>query len=503
MQQNPISHEDFELFYHEKIQVDFIALNTNKLFPDDIQELADSFQSLGFNSFSKKDEANKSRMVIGKHDPNNFEVVFILKVNYQPQLSQIQFTGLNGKKFYQLVKQQRILWDKLTKFQSTFSRIDLVYRRKNKSTDKYSYQEFINSSFIEFQELHPRTNLKAEKNSQGLLLKIGHRKSQRHYRIYFEEGGPYLRFEAEMKGDLIKDFNDLFITSKFNPYDFESRLSYQFFKYSFRLFRDSMTTSHLDWLYDRIRPLQVKDMILTNLPIPIMHSHYLNQMDFNRLEEKQHLITLLQLLMFTKRLKCRTGKLNSKFLEFRFPLRDFLIYTGRSSNQTQLNKLIDFFDLVQKNFVIQSFSDSYYRILVTIPEVSVKKTRRNHWEVTIWIAEDLFDYLHPFLLTDLFQVKLTADQFQVLFEVIKIYSSLDRRKEFDIQTFLDNYPSKRSGKQKRLIKEYFIEQLQILNREGRIQDRVLDLNSNQVFNINQLNISHLKIGVFETIDPLF
>jgi len=75
-------------------------------------------------------------------------------------------------------------------------------------------------------------------------------------------------------------------------------------------------------------------------------------------------------------------------------------------------------------------------MLVTIPDVYVSKSEQNIWNVEIWIAEELFDYLHPFLLTNIFQTKLTRDQFHVLFEVIQVYSSNDIRKEFHFSTFL-------------------------------------------------------------------
>ena len=142
-------------------------------------------------------------------------------------------------------------------------------------------------------------------------------------------------------------------------------------------------------------------------------------------------------------------------------------------------------------------------MLVTIPEVFVSKSEQNIWNVEIWIAEELFDYLHPFLLPNFFQTKLTRDKFQVLFEVIKVYSSTDIRKEFHIQPFLDNYPSILSGKQKKKIKGYFIHCLQVLNQQHKLQDEVLDLSSNKILKIHDLNISHSNIAVFENIDIKF
>jgi hypothetical protein len=123
--------------------------------------------------------------------------------------------------------------------------------------------------------------------------------------------------------------------------------------------------------------------------------------------------------------------------------------------------------------------------------------------VEIWIADELFDYLHPFLFNDFFQQKLTKHQFQVLFEIIKNHSSIHLRKEFNITQFLDNYPSVLSNQHKRQIQEYFIHYLKILHQEGKLQDKVLDLSSNKVFQITDLNSYHSQIAVFENIKVQF
>jgi len=500
---NQITYEDFGFFRTELLKVDYITFNLTKLFESDIQELATYFQNLGFNSFLKAKETSQSSQIIytSNYSKKEFQLHFILTVPYQKDMMQIQFPGGSANQFYKLIKQKSIQWDKLNKFGIVLSRFDLVYERRNKLTDKISATEYINSSFVEFQNLHPYKNLVAERNRKGLLFKIGHRKGRRHYRIYTAHQNKAIRFEAEMKGDLIQDFHDLLIAATFEHQDFESRLSYQFFKYSFQLFSRSIHTSHLDWLMIRIRPLQFKNTFLSDTSI--IHSHYLNQMDLNQLKEKQHLITLLRLLIFVRPLNYNTKKLRSKFRQYCFPLRDFLKYTRKTSNQYQLNKLKEFFDLVRQNFVIESFSDTHYRMLVTVPEVFVTKSQQNIWNVEIWIAEELFDYLYPFLFQDFFSTKLTKDQFQVLFEVIKVCSSTETRKEFHISTFLDNYPSVLSSQRKKKMKEYFIHYLQLLNQQHKLHDKVLDLSSNQIIDIHDLNTSHLSIAGFETIDIKF
>lgn len=75
-------------------------------------------------------------------------------------------------------------------------------------------------------------------------------------------------------------------------------------------------------------------------------------------------------------------------------------------------------------------------MLVSIPDLTVYKSQENILMVEIWIAEDLIYYLHPFVFSDLFCQKLTKLQFQVLFNIIQIYSTSNIRKEFDIQAFM-------------------------------------------------------------------
>ena len=122
-----------------------------------------------------------------------------------------------------------------------------------------------------------------------MLLKIGNRRSSKHYRIYTNPKNNLLRFEAEMKNDLIKDFQDLLIN--FEEYQFESKLAYQFFKYFFELFSPLNQPSHIDWLVTRIRPSQYRNQFRIE---SVILSHSLNQMDFQLMKEKQHLVTLLR-----------------------------------------------------------------------------------------------------------------------------------------------------------------------------------------------------------------
>lgn len=98
-------------------------------------------------------------------------------------------------------------------------------------------------------------------------------------------------------------------------------------------------------------------------------------------------------------------------------------------------------------------------MLVTIPEAFVYKSEQNIW---ILIAEELFSYFHQFLFLDFFKKNLTIDQFQVLFEIVQIFSLSSTRKEFNIQQFLNSYFLNLNGRRKKEIKDYFIRYRKVL-----------------------------------------
>jgi len=281
---NKITPENFGFFQSESLNVDSIGFNLTNLDSNQILKLASYFQTLGFNSYQKNREENKSREELNIDLKNKFELTFILNVPYQKEIIQLQFPGVSEKQFYQLIKQKTIQWEKLTKF-------DLIYQRINKSNDKIDSKKFINSCFQQFQDYHPHKNLVVEKNKKGLLFKIGNRRSTRHYRLYTKDN--FLRFEVEIKRNFIKDFHNLLLEYRLE--EFEKTLSNTFFKYSFEIFQCSRQPSHIDWLMNRIRPYQYKNKLFPETSV--INSHYIRQFAFQQFQQKLDLITLLQLLV--------------------------------------------------------------------------------------------------------------------------------------------------------------------------------------------------------------
>lgn len=213
------------------------------------------------------------------------------------------------------------------KFHGILSRIDLYYDRRNQSTDKIHSQEFINSSFLEFQNHHSIKNLQVEKNQKGLVFKIGSRKSQKYYRIYTKDN--FLRFEFEIKGNFIQDLQSLLLEQRFEK--FEQILSYQFFKHSFKLFHSSTHSYHLDWLMDHLRPYQHRNLLTSQ--IEVIPSHYIKQFTFKEFQDKLDLITFFQFLVYARGLKYKADSLGSTHYRLvQLRVQDFLQYTKRFNN---------------------------------------------------------------------------------------------------------------------------------------------------------------------------
>ena len=252
------------------------------------------------------------------------------------------------------------------------------------------------------------------------------------------------------------------------------------------IFRCSRHPDHIDWLINRIRPYQHK-----------------NKLAFQQFQQKLDLIILLQLLIYVRTLDYQTKTLRSNFRQFKFPLSDFLNYSSKASNHYQLMKLKRFFNVLKKNLVMECFTDKSYRMLVTIPEAFIHKSEQNIWIVEVWVAEELFDYLHPFIFPDFFKEKLTIDEFHVLFEIIHIFSSSSTRKEFYIQEFLKrlNVPNKKKTQLKQMLIEAIYQQInnklmqlqfKIIQKDGSIQK----INKLQTQDISQINL----IYFYENVD---
>ena len=132
-------------------------------------------------------------------------------------------------------------------------------------------------------------------------------------------------------------------------------------------------------------------------------------------------------------------------------------------------------------------------MLVTIPEAYATNVQ-NQWMAEVWVADEIFNYLEPFLFMDYFkQNKMSVDEFSVLFQIIQNFSVTNLRKDFDISKL---YTSKLNGTRKKKIKDLFLRYIKNLQEEGKIQERVLfplqsEFNPNRLINISDLNSERL------------
>jgi len=213
-------------------------------------------------------------------------------------------------------------------------------------------------------------------------------------------------------------------------------------------------------------------------------------MDFTSDTNRKSFFTFLQFLRYAQDLDYEIGFLGStSYRQLRFPVQDFLKYKKESNNYYQLKKLIEFFDQLQSNLFIKFYSDTQYRSLVIIPEVQLEKSRRN-----CWIAEELFYYKHPFIFPDLLQRKPTKHEFEVLFKIIQVFSSVDLEKTFYIKEFLQNYPSTLTNKQITKIKKYFIQIIQIFQEHQLIDSNYKIISNGKLYDKDQLTFKNISEG---------
>ena len=363
---------------------------------------------------------------------NKFQVLFVHEAPYWKGTS-VYFSGASATFFYSLVKQTSINWEFFSS--AILGRFDLNYARKNKTDDKISVRQFLQNCQTKLMQTNK--NISLEKNSKGLILKIGTRRSNNYSRIY--QGKNFLKFEHEIKGKFIKTYHTLLIQNHFE--EFEHKLSIHFLTYFGKVL--PLQYSYTDWLVIKLRPLRKQTFSLTGLKID-----YLRSGSFQNNTDSYKFCTLLQFLVYAQTLNYKIDSLGTtSYRLVQFRVQDFLKYTKLSSNYCQLKKLIEFFDELQTNSLIKFFSNQKYRSLVTIPEVNLQKGKQNSWTVEVWIADELFYYTHPFLLPDLFQVKLTKLQLKVQVHVTRTFSSFDTQKIFYVEEFLKAYPSTLNNQQ--------------------------------------------------------
>jgi hypothetical protein len=477
MKQNELAFES------ENLVVDWISFKFQFLENNEQIGVAHYLSKLGFDSYQESGKLAKPiKEAVQLNPSNKFEVIFVKGGPYWEGTT-LQFSGSNATRFYNLVQKKLVNWKNFSS--ATLGRFDLYYYRNNKSTDKISSKDFLENCQRELKQTNK--NFSLEKNRKGWILKIGSRRSNNYFRIYETQNS--LKFEHEMKGEFLQKHH-LFLVS--NTLDeFEQKLSSHFLVYLGKLL--PLNYSHLDWLAIKLRPIRKRSILQYGLNL-----HYVQKSGFQLFNDRKNFISLLQFLVYAKTLDYKIGYLEPTYYRLvTFRVQDFFKFqnpTVKSTNYYQLKKLIQFFDELQANSLIKSFTDNRYRSLVTIPEVNLQKSKQNCWVAKVWVSEELFRYTHPFLLPDFFQQKLTKDEFEVQFKVIQIFSSITIVKEFFIQEFLDSYPSVLSNQRRTKIKRLFIQSVKLFQQYDLIEPDYKVISDGYYCSVEELTIYNISEG---------
>jgi hypothetical protein len=233
-------------FQSQKLIIDWISFKFQDLSYDTKTQISDYLFNLGFNTYQQSGKLSKPiKEEILLNSKNKFEAYFVEDNSYWNG-TLLHFSGSNAQRFYFFAKEQILDWTVFSP--GILSRFDIYFERNSKKTDKSSVKLFLENSY---KNSKPKNkNLKLEKNTKGLILRIGNRRSNHYSRIYQTKQG--LRFEYEMKGKALQSYYILLVESRLE--EFEQEFSSQFIFYFGRLL--PLQSCYLDWLTIRLRPFR-------------------------------------------------------------------------------------------------------------------------------------------------------------------------------------------------------------------------------------------------------
>jgi hypothetical protein len=461
-------------FQSQNLIVDYITFKFQDLDNLNQTRIAKYLFQLGFNSYQESAKLAKPiKEPILVNSKNQFEVSFVGDNSYWGG-TLLHFSGTNATRFYFFSKEQIIDW---TIFSSgVLSRFDLYYYRENKKQEKISSTNFLDNCYKKLKQTNKNVSL--EKNRKGFILKIGNRKSNQYSRIYQTKQG--LKFEHEMKGKFLQHYHLLLVENRLE--EFEHHLT-ECFLYRFGKVLP-LNYSYTDWLVVQLRPIRKQ-----SIPKFFLNTEYFESNNLSLLDDRKNLDFKIDSL--------GEPPYRTRYRLLIFRIQDFLKFQNpmvKSTNYYQLKKVKEFFNQLQRNSLVTSFTDNQFRSLVTIPEVRVSKSKKqkNSLIARVWIAEELFYYNYPFLLPDFFRNKNTKDEFQVQFEILKVFSSVSIQKEVFIKEFLDSYPSVLSNQRRTKIKKLFIQLVGRLKENDLIESNYKIISNGLLVDVDQLTTSNIR-----------
>nr|YP_010448086.1 hypothetical protein NRL27_pgp113 [Nitzschia dubiiformis]UTQ75567.1 hypothetical protein [Nitzschia dubiiformis] len=288
----------------------------------------------------------------------------------------------------------------------------------------------------------------------------------------------------------------------------------------FKLFFEIITLEnhYVDWLLEKVRP------IANNARSSTIYSDYItSQRPILSALSIKYFIMFLKFISFTKNLDCEIQKLDS--IDYRvivFRVKDFTdecdSLFNSSNNFYKIDQVKKFLRELQQNIFVEIFNDSHYMQTLaskhqTIVEMDslpgihrvtiFKPSESKYLLAQVVMIDDLFYYLYPFRLPDLFQGNLTKHERLVRVEFVKTFSSKYIEKYFYIREFFNTY--KISNQKIKDIKQIFIDLIHIFQQHQLIEEHLLLLPNRSRINISQLTTSNISDGIilYEKFDNNF
>ena len=437
-------------FESEKLQVDWIGFTIKDIALSEMENISlYLFDNFNFN-VSKKIKGSDTDKKIFWKDENSHSCYFLIvdskdsKGYWKNDFWQgivLVFSGKNAHHFFEILKTKDFDFDIFDLNRTNLTRIDVNHTIEVPDT-KYGLEDFFNS-ISEKLTIDNRSFSYTRDTGTGFrLLTIGNRASNRYYRIYERNNG--LRFEFEMKKALVKSFqSDLF--SK-NLKTLEENISNEFFNHSNNIL--VLHSFYTNWLVDYNRNLRINNSKLVNAPFMTTFLKDSRSLSYND-ENASNLFELFRVVSFLYTMD--KSKLEIKYLactpyyDLTFPLKDYLEFLGYENSKYRRRELKLFLDMLHKipqhHRIVCEIPDLSYRSFVIFPGVIVKRlTNDSPWMVFMSVSKEFCEYSYQFIFPLEF-LKINDKHDKIIkLHLLHVICSVDIQKQFDVQTFLDNYP---------------------------------------------------------------
>lgn len=280
--------------------MDWISFKFQNLSNFTETEIINYLFELGFNSYQESGKlAEPVKKAIKFNHNNKSEVLFVKEAPYW-QGTILQFSGSNATVFYSLAQKGFIGWKIFSS--GVLSRFDLYYSRNNETYEKILVREFFENCHRKLKQTNK--NVSFEKNTKGLILKIGNRRSSRYSRIY--EGNKFLKFEHEMKDNFIRKYHNLLVSNSLK--EFEEELSLGFLRYFGKLL--PLEYCFTDWLVMQLRLMRQEIVPKRSL---YLNSDYIKRESFLSFTDRENLVNLLKFLVYVKNLDYEMDNLGGRW----------------------------------------------------------------------------------------------------------------------------------------------------------------------------------------------